>query len=47
VVPVGRTAAGLPVGMQVIGPALEDRTPIDVAGRIADVVGGFAAPPGF
>jgi amidase len=47
VVPVGRTASGLPVGMQVIGPALEDRTPIDVAARIAEVAGGFAPPPGF
>jgi amidase len=47
VVPVGRTASGLPVGMQVIGPALEDRTTIDLAGRIAELVGGFAAPPGF
>jgi amidase len=47
VVPVGRTKAGLPVGMQIVGPYLEDRTPIDVATRLADLVGGFAAPPGF
>jgi hypothetical protein len=33
--------------MQIVGPALEDRTPIDVAARIAEVVGGFAPPPGF
>ncbi len=45
--PVGTTAAGLPVGIQVVGPYLEDRTAIDVARRITDVVGGFVAPPGF
>ncbi len=46
VAPVGRTAAGLPVGIQIVGPYLEDRTPIDFARRLADVVGGFEMPPG-
>jgi amidase len=45
--PVGRTASGLPVGMQIMGPYLEDATPIDVAGKLADVVGGFTPPPGY
>ncbi len=45
--PLGRTAAGLPVGVQVVGPYLEDRTPVDVARRMASVVGGFMPPPGF
>jgi amidase len=43
--PAGRTAGGLPVGLQVVGPYLEDRTTIDFARRIADVVGGYEAPP--
>ena len=43
--PVGFTPAGLPVGVQVIGPYLEDRTPIDFARRLADVVGGYVRPP--
>ena len=47
VVPVGRTADGLPVGIQIVGPYLEDRTVLDVAARIEAVVGGFEAPPGF
>jgi amidase len=47
VVPVGLTAAGLPVGIQIVAPYLEDRTAIDVAGRIAEVGGGFRPPPGF
>ena len=45
--PVGRTKSGLPVGIQIIGPFLEDATPIDIAGRMAGVVGGFEAPPGY
>jgi amidase len=45
--PVGNTAGGLPVGIQIIGPYLEDRTAIDMARRVTDVVGGFVAPPNF
>ena len=45
--PIGRTRSGLPVGIQIIGPYLEDATPIAFAARLADVVGGFEAPAGF
>ena len=45
--PVGRTADGLPVGVQIVAPYLEDRTAIDFARRLGDVVGGFEAPPGY
>lgn len=45
--PVGRTRDGLPVGMQILGPYLEDATPIDIARRMADVTGGFVPPPDF
>lgn len=45
VVPVGRTAAGLPVGMQVVGPYLEDRTPLALADAIEKLIGGFVPPP--
>jgi amidase len=44
--PAGLTADGLPVGLQIIGPDLEDATPIDFAERIAPVIGGFVPPPG-
>ena len=44
-VPAGRTAPGLPVGLQVVGPYLEDRTTIDFARRLADVFGGYEPPP--
>ena len=45
--PIGLTRDGLPVGIQIVGPYLEDATPIDVAGRLADVLGGFTPPKGF
>ena len=47
VAPVGLTREGLPVGVQIIGPYLEDYTPIAVAGMIEELTGGFKAPPGF
>lgn len=47
VAPVGRTKDALPVGIQIIGPYLEDATPIDIAGRIAEIIAGFEAPRGF
>jgi amidase len=47
VAPAGRTTAGLPVGIQIMGPYLEDATPIEFARLIADVVGGFVAPKGY
>jgi amidase len=45
VVPVGRTPAGLPVGVQVVGPYLADRTSLFVASCLAEVAGGYVAPP--
>jgi amidase len=47
VVPVGRTAQGLPVGIQIVGPYLEDRTTLAVARCIEELLGGFMPPPGF
>jgi amidase len=47
VAPAGRTQAGLPVGIQIMGPFLEDATPIEFARLMADVVGGFVAPKGY
>jgi len=45
--PVGRTAAGLPVGIQVVAPHLHDREAISIAGLLADVAGGYDVPPGY
>lgn len=47
-VPIGRTRAeGLPVGLQLVGPHLEDRTVIELARRVAEQGPGFEPPPGF
>jgi amidase len=45
VAPVGPTPVGLPVGVQIIGPYLEDHTTIEFARLLGDVIGGFSAPP--
>lgn len=46
-VPIGRSPGGMPVGVQVIGPYLEDRTTIAFAGLLEREFGGFVAPPGY
>jgi amidase len=47
VAPIGRTAAGLPVGMQIVAPYLQDRRAIRVAELVSEIVGGYEVPPGF
>ena len=42
--PVGRTTAGLPVGVQVVSPYLHDRSSIAIAGWITELVGGYQVP---
>ena len=37
--PVGKTAGGLPVGVQIIGPFLEDRTTLAVGEMVGALVG--------
>ena len=43
--PVGRTAGGLPVGVQVVGPLHEDDTAITFAELLGEVAGGYEPPP--
>ena len=45
--PIGLTQAGLPVGVQVVGPFLEDKTTIEASKMIRDLRGGFKIPPDF
>jgi amidase len=47
VAPAGLTPSGLPVGIQIVGPYLEDATPIAFAEALAGAVGGFQKPPNF
>ena len=44
VAPIGRTQSGLPIGVQIIGPYLEDLTPIQFAQLIEQSFGGFVPP---
>lgn len=46
-IPAGLSPEGLPVGVQIIGPMYEDRTPLKLAALIEREIGGFVAPKGF
>jgi amidase len=46
-IPTGFSPDGLPVGVQIVGPWLEDRTPLKLAELIEREFGGFKPPPMF
>ena len=46
-VPIDRSPTGLPIGVQIIGPYLEDRTTIAFAELLEREFGGFTPPPGY
>jgi amidase len=46
-IPLGLSGEGLPVGVQIVGPWLEDRTPLKLAELIEREFGGFVPPPMF
>lgn len=43
-IPAGLSPGGLPVGVQLIGPMFEDRTPLRLAELLERAIGGFQAP---
>ena len=43
-IPAGRSPEGMPVGVQLIGPMFEDRTPLRLAELLEQKIGGFQAP---
>ena len=45
--PIGLGSSGLPVGIQIIGPYLEDRSTIGFAELAEREFGGFTPPPGY
>ena len=45
VVPVGLTSGGVPVGIQVVGPYLGDRTTLGFARYLESLLGGYRVPP--
>jgi amidase len=46
-IPIGLSPGGLPIGVQIVGPWLEDRTPLKLAELIEREFGGFVPPPEF
>jgi amidase len=46
-IPVAMSREGLPIGVQIVGPFLEDRTPLQLAMLIERQWGGFTPPPAF
>jgi amidase len=46
-IPTGFSPDGLPIGVQIVGPWLEDRTPLKLAELIEREFGGFVPPPMF
>jgi amidase len=46
-IPVAMSEQGLPIGLQIVGAWLEDRTPLKLAELIEREFGGFVPPPGF
>lgn len=44
IAPIGRSETGMPIGVQIIGPYLEDPTPIQFAQLIERAFGGFVPP---
>jgi amidase len=47
VIPVAVVASGLPVGIQIVGPYLHDRTTLAFAAAAEALVGPCPTPPGF
>lgn len=47
VIPMGLTDGGLPVGLQIVGPYLGDRTTLALARLLEAELPGFTPPPGF
>ena len=44
-IPTGRLIEGMPMGLQAVGPYLEDRTTLRFAQLVEQALGGYAPPP--
>ena len=40
-------AAGLPIGVQIVGPEGGDYVTIEIARQLGGLIGGFRPPPGY
>jgi amidase len=43
--PITTNAAGLPIGLQAMGPAGGDRTTVEFAALLTETLGGYRIPP--
>lgn len=43
-IPAGHSVEGLPIGVQILGPMFEDRTPLRLAELLEQTIGGFRTP---
>ena len=46
-VPIGLHSSGLPIGIQIVAPFLEDRTALAVGDLVETITGGTPVPPGW
>jgi amidase len=46
-IPAGHTASGLPVGVQIVGPHLQDRRLLRIAALVDEIGPGLRRPPGY
>ena len=47
VIPFGQTAAGLPIGVQIVGRPWDEETILEIAARMEQARGVFPSPPGY
>jgi amidase len=47
ILPLAKSAAGLPIGVQVVGRLWSDPALLQLAGRVAQITGPFTPPPRF
>ena len=47
VIPMGLDSKGLPMGVQIVAPYLEDLTGLELARHIEKLTGGSISPPGY
>jgi amidase len=47
VAPLFQSGDNFPIGIQIMGPYLEDATPIDIAIKTRDLFGGYKPPLGY
>ncbi|MBE9047959.1 amidase [Pleurocapsales cyanobacterium LEGE 10410] len=47
VIPIGKTQAGLPIGVQIVGKRWQDRLLLAIAQKIGQTIGKFTQPSGY